>query len=265
LSIFSTGCGQSTSISNIESETVDLHQAQREEVRNLNRKLVQNCTTSISSPDWTEVDYLRTSICKKPNTYTGTRAKYRVGKSPEGYLVVNTRLAIQPQSSDTSAKRSQEIFKQVQACLPEIELLFRRYEIYLDLDIQLAHSDGATQYDHLISVVDGLGRSNAITWYLHGQIEDEYEDFCLVVLHELGHLLSLPDEYYDRDCPDRTFISTEYAPYSIMSSQYMGWDLIDFYPRHLASILKPACPSIQVEAKGMEKDLIKSRSSAVAR
>ncbi len=79
-------------------------------------------------------------------------------------------------------------------------------------------------------------------------------EYCLMMLHEFGHRLSLEDEYANDLCPDR-FVSQENNPYSVMAIPYVGFfdvpeivpgisydsNLLDFYPRHLKKILGDFC------------------------
>ncbi|HTL12759.1 MAG TPA: hypothetical protein VL588_09745 [Bdellovibrionota bacterium] len=67
------------------------------------------------------------------------------------------------------------------------------------------------------------------------------DEYCLLLLHETGHHLGLPDEYADSDCPDREGISGAVDPHAVMDDQYYGWRHIDFFPRHIAAVLAPLC------------------------
>jgi len=82
-------------------------------------------------------------------------------------------------------------------------------------------------------------------------------EYCTMLVHEFGHRLGLPDEYADPGCPDRPFVSKETYPWSIMAVPWMGFvdtpdvlsgfggvdsGLVEFYPRHIASVLGPLCP-----------------------
>jgi hypothetical protein len=70
-----------------------------------------------------------------------------------------------------------------------------------------------------------------------------------MMLHEVGHLLGLNDEYEDKACPDRTFISKDSNPYSIMDETNEKKKYLDFYPRHIKTIIQPLCPNTKLKVK----------------
>ncbi len=230
------------------SSLVDKNATQREEVRAANRKLVNACATTITTEDPIEVNYWSQEICKRPNTYRGNHARYRINRNTDQSIGLNIKLAATIMPLNTSPTRAQKMLNQVSSCIPEIQQVFKRYNIQLTLD--LSHKElQIGSYDQNINLIDTTGRSSSLNWYLRGYLLEWDIFLCPTILHELGHLLSLNDEYEDVDCPDRPFISTESNPSSIMASTLEDSESVDFYPRHIAAILqgnpaKPICPSV---------------------
>ncbi|MCC7441921.1 MAG: hypothetical protein IT285_09820 [Bdellovibrionales bacterium] len=81
-------------------------------------------------------------------------------------------------------------------------------------------------------------------------------EYCQMMLHEVGHLMGLPDEYADPSCPDQEFISSETYPWSAMAVPFFGLldtpdilgsghsidtGYVEFFPRHLETITLPLC------------------------
>lgn len=95
-------------------------------------------------------------------------------------------------------------------------------------------------------------------------------EYCLMMMHETGHLMGLPDEYAEPTlCPDRpaSNIATETNPWSAMAMTHTGFfddvelpieavlgtgvgdadkyftKKVEFMPRHVTQLLEPLCPS----------------------
>ncbi|HTL11215.1 MAG TPA: hypothetical protein VL588_01925, partial [Bdellovibrionota bacterium] len=81
-------------------------------------------------------------------------------------------------------------------------------------------------------------------------------EYCQMMIHEVGHLMALPDEYADPACPAQK-ASQESFPYSAMGFPYAGLldmpevaslggfgvdtGLVEFFPRHIRTITGPLC------------------------
>ena len=116
-------------------------------------------------------------------------------------------------------------------------------EIVMDSDL---HPDPSTNNMPIMELFlsDGPGRSNAKEFFANG---DE-DDLCRVILHEAGHHFGLEDEYEDPNCPDRTFISMELQPYSVMANIWTNsWDQFDFFPRHIETVFGAYCGTTTVK------------------
>ena len=63
-----------------------------------------------------------------------------------------------------------------------------------------------------------------------------------MILHEIGHLFGLSDEYEELSrCPNRRFVSIEQEYTNVMKTVRESFDWMDFYPRHITRILEPIC------------------------
>ena len=82
---------------------------------------------------------------------------------------------------------------------------------------------------------------------------------CTLLAHEYGHLLGLPDEYEDPDCPDREAVSREESPWSVMNDHYKGHEVIDLYPRHLESLLRPLVKAAEKQANAQKPKVTPKR------
>lgn len=225
-------------------EIIDPAAAQREEVRRQNRDLVRLCATAMAPNKTVEVNYYSQDLCRLPNIYSGNWAKYRINKNSDESIGLNIRISANMRPS-TSPERARQLIEQVRSCIPQLQQVFQRYNIQFTMDFDQAGAHTAS-YDHQINLYDEAGRSNATNWrHLRGYLFEWSSYLCVSTIHELGHLLSLPDEYEDPNCPNRPFISTESNPDSIMKSGNLDPEHQDFYPRHISAILWPACPTLR--------------------
>lgn len=123
----------------------------------------------------------------------------------------------------------------LEPCLKQAKSFYSSHGLNYEIE-KLSSSDEA---DFSVQLIPGEGRSNAVEWY-EGDIVN-----CSVVIHEIGHLLGLPDEYHEEfTCREEKFSALEFNPFSFMeysSSQ----TLVNLFllPRHMLAILDQAIPS----------------------
>jgi hypothetical protein len=208
-----TGCNGTEKHPGIIEE---VRKAQRELVRQNNRMIVKECAQTVSSDKKVRV------IGQSTNINRG----YQISRNGTGFSI-DSNIGIIVEPSTTSTQRAREMIEQTKACLPQIQEVYKRYNLFLNLSFEQVISEVGTQ-DNFVYLFDSKGRSHSWTWYAQ---EDNY---CLVLLHEISHLLGLSDENWDPNHPDR-FISKETNPVSIMASIFEGFEQVDLY----SGTLKP--------------------------
>jgi hypothetical protein len=170
---------------------------------------------------------------------------YEIGISSDGRLKLNLNLAFY---SSAAPARLDEMIASIRKCLPSIAEVWARYGV--EFELGLLKSEELNSYARpawRIALNDEVGRSNSRQYYFRGpenKVPAQYESeaLCSMVLHETGHLLDLPDEYKDDAHPERKFISTEKRPWSAMADTWHHLAVLDFFPRHLATVFAPVCP-----------------------
>jgi hypothetical protein len=138
----------------------------------------------------------------------------------------------------TSPETTLETKRRVESMPICMSRFFRRHGLELDISFP-ERNEG-----YFVTFRDNGVRGesfNAFNWSfkLEGMPLEPPMD-CSVSLHEVGHLFGLIDEYRDKDSLTRMIGEDD----SIMRNVANAPDRLKFYPRHLRSILHPACPSI---------------------
>jgi len=250
-------------------------------VRQAGQLETKKCNDNVEVGTTVPVGHISTGICKRvfleSNAQSYTR--YRISKLADGvHVKLRLGLNISPYKSE---ERNRYLLQKAQACIPMIQSVWSRYNIHLDLIMMFSDNNFFldSNYDHRITladVSDKLIRSSVGIFELSNTfafwprqsfdcLQDclqnnknstdqprlcknscenmRQDEFCKVIMHETGHMLSLDDEYEDDDCPDRTddFISHEEAPWSIMKNSRENWEKIEFFPRHIRKIVAPLC------------------------
>ena len=162
-----------------------------------------------------------------------------------------------------SADSRRTIMHAIRACIPVIQGAWKKFGI----DLKIPIADPKTSSPELASlnslkIVNDLGRSNSSRIYYKGQAKDS-TNLCQLLTHELGHRLGLPDEYCDKDCPDRkTEADVLEKPTAIMSAENAPGAM--FYPRDLARVLHPLC-DVDALAQKSEDSLYAARKHGIAK
>jgi len=132
-----------------------------------------------------------------------------------------------------------KFLNEARECIGSLQIFFKKYNINLDLTI------GSLSYPPIpipkiepieVKLFLGIGHSTSSQYFYRSDKKFE----CTTLLHELGHNLGLPDEYKDPDrCPDRTNYSSNND--NVMVDSFSNLKEVDFYPRHIRTILYPLC------------------------
>jgi hypothetical protein len=244
-----SACGTASNESDGEtipnpSPSIRVENTSIQTVRNANRELVNGCLNG-GDAAWTEVKY---SARPAPgNNHRNTRpVAYRIKRDVlNNKLEIDLKIALDIRAGfNASQIVRNRLVEKARACIPKVQRVFDRYGINLTMQFDESNSATTRNHDLNLLIQDEVGRSNTRHWYIR---EQNGYDVCLTFAHELGHYLSLHDEYLDPNHPNRAFVSTETDPYSFMNTPFYGWDRSDFYPRHIQSMLAPACPTFARE------------------
>lgn len=249
----------------------------RKIVEDINRQWVEKCANQSWAPQTAIVQRKQNWLCvtnptENQHGSTASTVAYRLDRA-DGKIKLSTKLLLTFSEQDEDRR---ELFESAvessKNCVPEIQKFFARSGIELDLKIENAQDRKVNPFalSHQLAVNQlqlrlSVGRSDSSNLFFFGREangawaacfkkyptswmtecdQDRQKEFCLMMTHELGHLLGLPDEYEDKEsCPDREFAvaSPEQEPYSVMKDEYHGWDKISFFPRHIGSMLSPMC------------------------
>lgn len=205
-------------------------------IREGNRAWVEGCLQTAPLNRVIDVDTHSELFCKAPNNYRGAQMRYRISRTQD-HLTIALKLRFAVFDDKVTAERESVLLGQARACIPLIREIWSRYAVDFDLrmDSNRHRVEGENLPIVLINLVDANERSNAGTYYARDP------EFCQMVAHEIGHTLGLDDEYQDQDCPDRTFVSRERNPYSVMAGILRTWNAAEYFPRHLQQILGDFC------------------------
>jgi hypothetical protein len=165
----------------------------------------------------------------------------RCGRTHVGYTLshfetgfkIDMRVELGTLPFERSTREIHEMIEKTRRCLPEIYEVFKRYDLHLNLVLELPDRNRDVSrdasYDTFVTLSDSpLSRSTSHTWLMNE------EPYCPILLHKISHLLGLEDE-------DPSL--TEMNPVSIMRNPRSGFETIDLYPRHIQQILGPFCPA----------------------
>ena len=261
-------------------------------VREASRKVVEDCLAAVPGNKNIPVNDSWTSVCRKAGPdgkgglNQGEESHFSLARREDGiHIGMKIRFNIQPK--ETKAKRAALLLEKTRACMNDLNQYWKRYAVRLDVEIDSNRSKTEGAPDYQLALSDRPGRSHSRLHYFKGlepgptyacfqgclvggtmlktgtaaceQLCEpvRHREFCLMMLHEVGHLLGLPDEYAEPEaCPDREFVSNETMPYSVMAVPMFGFldniqllgnedvlnlNAVEFFPRHLKKILKPIC------------------------
>ena len=240
----------------------------QQSVVSANQALAQKCRRGV--PPGTSVLVHRNimSLCIAPAAYQGLDPDFIISNQLDG-IHFSYKLLLKMEGFEPDEAR--ENLAGMKGCAAQIHSFWNRYGIQFDLAVEnlagSAASPQATEPHQIVRVVNSACRPDDKKICMAGRYPDaprcedgchyeltrpaclagcnaaRWNRVCLLMLHETGHHLGLPDEYADSVCVDRPFVSQDENPWSVMDNQQHGWDLIEFFPRHLKTILQDLCPA----------------------
>ena len=221
--------------------------------RAISRKWVQNCLDNTEFKKTKSIDYFSWNLCKKPNFYHGSNVLFSAFNNGKA-LGIRMKIHFTILPKETSNKDAETMLRMAQECVPVLKNVWKRYgvELYLSMDSDRSPSHESYSIPtQTVNLINSYARSNSANFY----IEKNQDDFCRLIVHEVGHHFGLPDEYEDKDCPDREYVSTERHPSSIMANMWWPrWSEMDFYPRHIQRVFGSLCggkdPVVKTEEVG---------------
>ena len=208
--------------------TVDYHAAQND--------YISNCLDNIPEGKKVKQSKAFLYLCKKNALFfidskDAPKAKYTIQKR-EGRIVIKTNIYAKYQGNS-----KEKAFRTIRETIPCVENFYARHGIKLDLSI----TDYPSGYDHEVNFHDSYDNSNSKNWsiYREGPWPISRHDRCYIYTHELGHLLGLPDTYYDSRCPDRNLKSND----DIMNGSNFLYSIyqLRLYPYAIQTLLGPLC------------------------
>lgn len=242
--------------------------------RAANRFFVDQCAKRAPLNEVKRVDTFHYTLCNRKKIlarYQGSGVSYILSRQIDGvHIAFKTRLEIEPRH--TPDARAKLLLERVRECVPVIQSVWARYGVQLHMLIDSDRHPIPGNDDYNVTLWDTLSgdrRANAGNLYFWDQpktasgrcldlcLSQKYatlsacevqceplrkNDFCLTMLHESGHWLGLSDEYEENGyCPDRPRIAAEQKPGSIMDDQRKGLENIEFFPRHVKTVVEPLC------------------------
>lgn len=195
---------------------------------------IQGCLNTKQEGAKTKVSGLLVSLCKLPDKQHTANKKYEL-KKVNGQIVISTSISFNYKGN---AENRAEAFKRVQDAIPCIQEFFAHHGIKLELTIK--SESGASSCHHNVNLHDEFARSDSSNWTTHrdlGKVTTAGER-CSVFIHELSHILGLPDAYPDPDCPDRQPISAEN---DIMRTTNIDSSNLTYFPHSIRTLLGPLC------------------------
>lgn len=203
--------GEDTFFQNPET-LVQVYKMEDRDIRPFFQKLnpdIQSCLSNSAVPSGTSVQINEemTQLCRKPDLYYGAQSAYLLTKS-EDALEIDMKFQFtyqgRPENRSASMENLESALRCTERFFAENGLLLRLSRLPEGQPVNTAAGELA------VNIHDYAPGDDADNWAMIGMMEgypNTPETICLMVAHEVGHHLGLPDRYETRSCPDRAEVT----------------------------------------------------------
>ena len=199
---------------------------------------ISSCLNSVSEGKKVEHSEIFWQLCEKDKWLfidfkQWLKSKYTIQKRA-GQIVIKTNL-----HANYQGRFKTEALQSIRETIPCVKHFYARHGIKLELSI----TDYKSGHDHTVNFHDSFPRSNHKNWaiYRDGRTLLTKDHRCYIYIHELGHLLGLPDTYHDPRCPDREIKTRDDIMNGFDYLYFHNMNRLKFYPYAIKKLLRPLC------------------------
>lgn len=196
------------------------------------------------------VNKKRKTLCRKSTTggedlYHNLNHKYFL-ESKDGRIILTSKINFNYRGS---LENKEEVESKAAGSVNCIRSFFALHGIDLNLTFSFNKTNSKRQskpYESEVNLWDHYHRSNSKNWSTLSRFGKPMEDDkrCSLYIHELGHVLGLPDTYMEtKKCPDRINIKPNSNVMNDHEGLYDHEEIKHFDEDQIKMLLSPICDS----------------------